>query len=51
MSEKAILLNDEELLKESKELYSQLDNFEYSKKRRKELHNQKYRQMKRKKYE
>jgi Ca-activated chloride channel homolog len=51
MSEKAVYMNDEELMKESKELYSQLDNFEYSQKRRKELHNQKYRQMKRKKQE
>jgi Ca-activated chloride channel homolog len=51
MSEKAVYMNDEELMKESKELYSQLDNFEYSQKRRKELHNQKYRQMKRKKRE
>jgi Ca-activated chloride channel homolog len=51
MSEKAAMMNDPELLKESQELFSQLENFEYSKKRRKELHNQKYRQMKRRKQE
>jgi Ca-activated chloride channel homolog len=49
MSAKAASLNDEELLKESKDLYSQLENFEYSQKKRKEMHNQKYRQMKRRK--
>ncbi|OZM56939.1 hypothetical protein CIB95_09215 [Lottiidibacillus patelloidae] len=42
-------MNDEELLSESKILMEKLNNFEYSKKTRKELHHQRYRQMKRKK--
>jgi Ca-activated chloride channel family protein len=36
------------LAMESQKLFDQLENFEYSSKTRKELHEQKYRQMKRK---
>jgi Ca-activated chloride channel homolog len=49
MSEKAVLMKDAELMKESELLFNQLENFEYSKQKRKELHQQKYRQMKRRK--
>jgi Ca-activated chloride channel family protein len=42
-------LNDVELKEESDMLFSQMENFEYSQSKRKELHQQKYRQMKRKK--
>jgi Ca-activated chloride channel family protein len=37
------------MMEESAKLYNQLDNFEYSSKKRKELHQEKYRRMKRKK--
>lgn len=49
MSQKAAFLNDSELLQEAEELFQQLEDFSYSKQKRKELHNQKYRQMKRRK--
>jgi Ca-activated chloride channel family protein len=42
-------LNDNELKEESNMLFSQMENFEYSQSKRKELHQQKYRQMKRRK--
>jgi Ca-activated chloride channel family protein len=42
-------LNDVELKEESDMLFSQIENFEYSRSKRKELHQQKYRQMKRRK--
>jgi Ca-activated chloride channel family protein len=42
-------LDDVELKEESDMLFSQMENFEYSQSKRKELHQQKYRQMKRKK--
>jgi Ca-activated chloride channel family protein len=42
-------LNDNELKEESEKMFSQMENFEYSQSKRKELHQQKYRQMKRKK--
>jgi Ca-activated chloride channel family protein len=42
-------LNDVELKEESDMLFSQIENFEYSQSKRKELHQQKYRQMKRRK--
>ena len=49
MAEKATKLDDEELMAESQMLFNQLDNFEYSNQKRKELHQEKYRQMKRRK--
>lgn len=51
MAEKAQAHNDLELLAESQVIFSQLENFEYTKQKRKELHQQKYRQMKRRKQE
>lgn len=42
-------ISDPELMSESVMLMNKINNFEYSKKTRKELHHQKYRQMKRKK--
>jgi Ca-activated chloride channel family protein len=42
-------LNDAELKEESDMLFSQIENFQYSQSKRKELHQQKYRQMKRRK--
>lgn len=44
----SIELNSPIMREESEKLYSQLDNFEYSSKTRKELHQEKYRRMKRK---
>ncbi|AIQ62566.1 hypothetical protein PSTEL_05085 [Paenibacillus stellifer] len=44
----AIHTDDEVLRQESERLYSQLKNFEYNSITRKQLHEQKYRQMKRK---
>lgn len=51
MADKANALNDMELMEESQALYKQLENFYYSKQKRKELHQEKYRQMKRRKKE
>jgi Ca-activated chloride channel homolog len=45
----AMLRKDEEISKESQTLYQQLENFAYDAQKRKELHAQKYRTMKRKK--
>lgn len=45
----AVKSEDAELREEAQLLYSQLENFTFSKKTRKTLHEQKYRQMKRKK--
>jgi Ca-activated chloride channel family protein len=45
----AVQSDDAELREESQVLYDQLENFTYSSETRKNLHNQKYRQMKRKK--
>ena len=45
----AVQSNDAELREEAQLLYSQLEDFTYSSKTRKTLHEQKYRQMKRKK--
>jgi Ca-activated chloride channel homolog len=49
MSNLATATKDEELMLESNLLFNQLENFNYSKQKRKELHQQKYRNMKRKK--
>ncbi|ADU29409.1 hypothetical protein [Evansella cellulosilytica] len=49
MREVAMSIDSSELLTESEELFQQLDNFKYSKRKRKELNQQKYRQMKRRK--
>lgn len=49
MLEMAKLTKDSDLKMESELLFSQLDNFHYSEKTRKTLHEQKYRNMKRKK--
>lgn len=49
MNQMANELNDSDLLQESMVLYSQLNDFEYNSMKRKELHREKYRQMKRKK--
>jgi Ca-activated chloride channel homolog len=46
MAEKAHALKDMELMEESQALYKQLEKFDYSKQKRKELHQEKYRQMK-----
>lgn len=45
---KSIIMNNPLMAGESAKLYSQLENFEYSGKKRKELHQEKYRRMKRK---
>jgi len=44
----SIALNNSVMAEESAKLYSQLENFEYTSKKRKELHQEKYRRMKRK---
>ena len=51
LADKAHTLKDMELMEESQALYKQLENFHYSKQKRKELHQEKYRQMKRQKME
>ncbi|MGO4371585.1 VWA domain-containing protein [Paenibacillus sp. MCAF20] len=48
MLQMAIAMNSPIMAEESAKLYSQLDNFEYSSKKRKELNQEKYRRMKRK---
>jgi Ca-activated chloride channel family protein len=48
MLQMSITMNSPIMAEESAKLYSQLDNFEYSSKKRKELHQEKYRRMKRK---
>jgi Ca-activated chloride channel homolog len=49
MFEKAKALNDGELLAESQVIFQQLEDFQYTRQKRKELHQEKYRQMKRRK--
>ena len=49
MAEKAESMQDSELMKESQMIIEKLEDFEYSPNMRKELHQQKYRQMKRRK--
>lgn len=48
MLQMSVVMNSPILAEESAKLYSQLENFEYSSKKRKELHQEKYRRMKRK---
>jgi Ca-activated chloride channel family protein len=48
MLQMSITMNSPIMAEESAKLYSQLENFEYSSKKRKELHQEKYRNMKRK---
>ncbi|MFD0672245.1 VWA domain-containing protein [Cohnella sp. GCM10027633] len=48
MLQMSIAMNSPIMAEESAKLYSQLDNFEYSSKKRKELNQEKYRRMKRK---
>ncbi|QCT01575.1 von Willebrand factor type A [Paenibacillus algicola] len=48
MLQMSVALNSPAMAEESAKLYSQLDNFEYSSRKRKELHQEKYRRMKRK---
>ncbi|MGI2295658.1 vWA domain-containing protein [Paenibacillus sp. GXUN7292] len=48
MLQMSVTMNSLVMVEESAKLYSHLENFEYSSKKRKELHQEKYRRMKRK---
>jgi len=48
MLQMSVIMNSLVMVEESAKLYSHLENFEYSSKKRKELHQEKYRRMKRK---
>ncbi|KIL37215.1 hypothetical protein SD71_00290 [Cohnella kolymensis] len=48
MLQMSVAMNSPIMAEESAKLYKQLENFEYSSKKRKELHQEKYRRMKRK---
>lgn len=48
MLQMSVTMNSPIMAKKSAKLYSQLENFEYSSKKRKELHQEKYLRMKRK---
>lgn len=48
MLQMSVTMSSPVMAEESAKLYSQLENFEYSSKKRNELHQEKYRRMKRK---